>query len=152
MIQLHEPTESSFVVELRAGKVPGLSGWFADHHWFLILRGVVGRQYETCDGWEVWQYPQQGEQSWDHLHKNLLTLCQCIGHGPSRSIRGWIGSDASDLITKIENAPSTSPFCEKCGYWPGPDSNTFAQWVLSCEMRLGMRAVGKRYQLPRNAV
>ena len=136
------------IVELRAAKIPGWSGFFADHHWLLILHGVDGRNYETCDRWEVWQHAEQNDSCWGHLHKNLLAPCAGVGNGPSRVIRQWQGDDATEIIETIESSPTHYPYTEKYGYWPGPNSNTFAQWVVRDKMRLGIRAVGKLYPVP----
>jgi hypothetical protein len=48
----------------------------------------------------------------------------------------------------IESSPSSYPFLEKYRYWPGPNSNTFAQWVVQDQMELGIRAIGKSFSVP----
>jgi hypothetical protein len=136
------------IVELRAAKIPGWSGFFADHHWVLVIRGLNGKHYESCDRWEVWQHANQNDSCWGHLHKNLLAPCQGVGNGPSRAIKRWTDDDALEIIAKIESAQNTYPFNEKYCYWPGPNSNTFAQWVIGDRMKLGIRAFGKRYSVP----
>ena len=136
------------IVELRAATIPGWGGLFADHYWLLVLTGVEGRRYKTCDRWEIWQHAQQNDQCWGHLHKNLLEPCQGVGNGPSRSIQRWFNEDADALIEKIEFAPAEYPFCMQYAYWPGPNSNTFAQWVVREKMKLGFRAVGKGFPIP----
>ena len=83
-----------------------------------------------------------------HLHKNLLAPCAGVGNGPSRAIRQWQDDDATEIIKTIESSPTAYPYTEKYGYWPGPNSNTFVQWVLRDRMRLGIRAVGKLYPVP----
>mgnify|MGYP006147166033 CR=1 FL=1 len=40
------------------------------------------------------------------------------------------------------------PYCERYRYWPGPNSNTFAAWVLRkarLKHALGPMALGKRF-------
>ena len=134
-------------VELRAAKIPGLPGFFADHYWLLIIRGIEGNDCQTCDRWEVWQYARQNDNCWGHLHKNLLAPCQGVGNGPSRLIQQWVGDDALSIVEKIESSPSKYPFIEKYRYWPGPNSNTFAQWILREKMELGVRAIGKSFRI-----
>jgi len=138
-----------FIIEMRAAKIPGLGGYFADHHWFLLLHGVSGKHYETCDRWEVWQHANQNDSCWGHLHKNLLAPCQGVGNGPSHAIKQWADDDALAIVETIESAPETYPFNDKYRYWPGPNSNTFAQWVIGDRMKLGMRALGKHYPVPK---
>jgi hypothetical protein len=136
------------LVEIRAARIPGWSGFFADHHWLLVVRGFDGEQYESCDRWEVWQHADQNDTCWGHLHKNLLKPCQGVGNGPSRSSGLWDGDDALAIIETIESSAENYPFTKKYAYWPGPNSNTFAQWVIRDKMKLGRRAVGKSYPVP----
>jgi hypothetical protein len=138
------------VVELRAAKIPGWMGFFADHYWLLVLTGVEGESHTTCDRWEVWQHANGCDSSWGHLHKNLLDPFQGVGNGPSRSIKQWSGDDAAALIKIIDSAPDEYPFNNRYGYWPGPNSNTFAQWVVRDQIRLGIRAIGRDFPVPRH--
>lgn len=140
-------SKANVLVELRSAKVPGLAGYFADHHWLLVLSGVVGNQYETCDRWEVWQHPNQNENCWGYLHKNLLGPCSGVGNGPSRSIKRWQEDEAIVLVERIESAPEQYPYRDSYACWPGPNSNTFAQWVVQPKMKLGIRAIGRSYPL-----
>ena len=135
-------------VELRAAKIPGLPGFLADHYWLLVIRGNEESERQTCDRWEVWQDARQNDSSWGYLHKNLLAPCQGVGNGPSRLIQQWVGDDALSIVERIESSPSNYPFIEKYRYWPGPNSNTFAQWIVSERMELGMRAIGKSFHIP----
>ena len=79
---------------------------------------------------------------------NLLAPYQGFGNGPSRLIRQWIGDEGLLLMEIIESSPSSYPFLEKYRYWPGPNSNTFAQWVVQDQMELGIRAIGKSFPVP----
>ncbi|WP_115126758.1 DUF3750 domain-containing protein [Synechococcus sp. GEYO] len=135
-------------VELRAAKVPGLPGWFADHFWLLVIRDVEASDHETCDRWEVWQFARQNDSCWGHLHKNLLSPYQGVGNGPSRLIQQWVGDEAISITEKIESSPNHYPFTETYRYWPGPNSNTFAQWIVRDKTRLDRRAVGKSFPVP----
>lgn len=141
-------TVNMFNVELRAAKIPGLPGIFADHYWLLILRSVEGSQDLMCDRWEVWQHSCQNNSCWGHLHKNLLAPYQGVGNGPSQLIQKWVGHEAWSIVEKIESSPSSYPFTEQYRYWPGPNSNTFAQWVVKDQMELAARAIGKNFPVP----
>ena len=142
---------ADYRVELRAAKIPGLPGFFADHYWLLVFQGMEGSTQMTCDRWEVWQHSRQNDCCWGHLHKNLLDPFQGVGNGPSRLVQEWMGHEAFLIIEKIESAPSDYPFIEQYRYWPGPNSNTFAQWVVSDQMNLGIRAIGKSFPVPETA-
>ncbi len=135
-------------VELRAAAIPGLPGIFADHYWLLVLRGAEGNHFQECDRWEVWQHSHRNDSSWGHLHKNLLPPCQGVGNGPSRLIHDWIGDEAKVFTEKIESSPSTYPFIQKYRYWPGPNSNTYVQWIVGDNIELNSRAIGKSFPVP----
>lgn len=135
-------------VELRAAKIPSLVGVVADHYWLLIFYAGEGSQYQECNRWEVWQHPHQNESSWGHLHKNLLTPYQGVGNGPSRLVQQWIDKEAVPIIEKVESSPQTYPFINKYRYWPGPNSNTFAQWIVKDKIKLGIKAIGKNFPVP----
>jgi len=133
------------IVELRAARIPGWSGFVADHHWFLVLTDVQGRQYGTCDRWEIWQHANQNDDCWGHLHRNLLAPYQGVGNGPSRLVKKWYNQEAISVVETLESSPLKYPFNERYAYWPGPNSNTFAQWVVGDKMKLGIRAVGRKF-------
>lgn len=137
-------------VELWAARIPGLPGLVADHHWFLLRQVRDGDPHESCDRWEIWQRPCRNNTCWMHLHKNLLQPYADMGNGPSRLIKQWRGSEAEQLIEKIEASPKIYPHKSNYKYWPGPNSNTFAQWVVRDKMRLGLRAFGRLYPIPKN--
>ena len=138
-------------VELRAAKIPGLAGIIADHYWLLILRSVEEKHDQTCDRWEVWQHSDQNDSCWGHLHKNLLTPFQGVGNGKSRLIKRWMNDEALSIAKRIEASPRTYPFTKKYRYWPGPNSNTYAQWIVSDKMKLSIRAIGKNFLVPQSS-
>ena len=77
---------------------------------------------------------------------NLLQPFQGVGNGPSRLIQKWINDDAFSLVEKIESSPNDYPFLDNYKYWPGPNSNTYAQWVVKDKIKLGIRAIGKSFK------
>ena len=138
-------------VELLAATIPGIPGIIADHYWFLILRDCKVQPYLTCDRWEVWQHPYQNDSCWGHLHKNLLPPYQGVGNGSSRLVRQWLDEEALFIVRRIESSPCNYPFIQQYAYWPGPNSNTFAQWVVRDQMTLGRRAIGRGFPVPEMA-
>ena len=131
---------SPFSVELRAARIPVI-GALAEHHWFVIVREGQG------DRWEVWQHAHAGGESWGHLHRNLLPAVSGVGNGPSWVLREWEGDAAETVAARVERAIEDYPWRERYRYWPGPNSNTFVQWVLGEEFVLPCRAHGRRYAL-----
>lgn len=124
------------IVELRAAKIPVI-GYFAWHHWFVVDR--AGRR----DRWEVWQRRDAGGDSWGHLHRNLMPPERGVGWGGSWIAHRWSGGAANELAQRIEAGPETYPFRGCYWFWPGPNSNTYVQWMLGNSWRLRGRAPGR---------
>jgi hypothetical protein len=112
---------------------------FAEHHWFVLGDG------STKDRWEVWQHRDVGGISWGHLHKNLLAPEAGVGNGPGRCLMRWDGDRAALLQETIRTSPDVYSWTQRYLVWPGPNSNTYVQWVLGDGYRLGWRAFGKRF-------
>lgn len=125
-------------VELWSGRIP-VVGTIAHHYWFVIDSGH-GR-----NRWEVWQTRDNSATSWGYLHKNLMAPEAWLNKQPRRRVIAWDGAEAVTLIERIEAAPETYPWLNRYRYWPGPNSNTFVQWILREEYALGPNAIGRRY-------
>lgn len=89
-----------------------------------------GQSLENLQRWEVWQRRELKLPSWGHLHQNLLTPYGGVGNGPSFLAQQWSGPIGDRLGEIILNSPQIYPHCYSYRYWPGPNSNTYAQWVL----------------------
>lgn len=129
------------IVQLRSAKIPKL-GLVADHYWFVTY------QKGKKDRWEIWQNTDSGGQSWQHLHKNRTECESGVGNGNSTIEHQWFSDDADKLIRQIENSPTEYDNRNRYRYWPGPNSNTFVQWVLDrteLDLMLGPTAIGKDY-------
>ena len=135
-------------VELRAAKIPSLLGIIADHYWLLLFHAAEDSQLQECERWEVWQKANQNESCWGHLHKNLLAPFEGVGNGSSKLIQQWKDEEAVSIIKKVESSPQNYPFINKYRYWPGPNSNTFAQWIVRDKAKLGVRAIGRDFPVP----
>ncbi len=83
----------------------------------------------------VWQHSSQNHSSWRHLHKNLLPSRQGVGNGQSSLIEAWLDTDNLKLIYRLEEVPSHYPFMDLYRYWPGPNGNTFVQWVVQVKIK-----------------
>lgn len=142
-------TESS--VSLWTTDIPHL-GLIAEHHWLVVDdQGVLSR-------WEVWQdanvigcvgpvsySPDYQGESWDHLHKNLMSPEQGVRNGPAYKLHEWSGDVAAYLIERIKSSPQTYPWRSQYRYWPGPNSNTYVQWILLGKYQLSRKGLGKQY-------
>jgi hypothetical protein len=125
-------------VELRAARIPVI-GWFAWHHWLVIERSGVRSR------WEVWQTAGAGGQAWGHLHRDLLPPDVGVGRGPSWIVQQWQGEAGDELAWRIEASPVEYPFRERYRYWPGPNSNTYVQWILGCRWNLSWKGCGRGF-------
>ena len=137
------------IVQLKYASLPAPLGLLAVHYWFNVLDPASG----ICDRWEVWQSRDAGGTSCGHLHCNLKAPESGVGGGPARLAAEWQGDEALRLKGILEEAKTRYPFCDHYLPWPGPNSNTFAAWVLRAagiELRLPWNAIGKDFRWPGN--
>ena len=128
-------------VELRDAPLHFI-GALAVHCWF-----VVRRDDGRCERWEVWQTPDAGGTSIGHVHRDLKGPDEGVGGGPARTLARWEGSPA-EQIRRVLEAIARYPYCRRYRYWPGPNSNTFAAWVLreaGIEYAFHRKALGARF-------
>lgn len=129
------------LVELRAAKIPWV-GAIAVHYWFVVVQG------DRRDRWEIWQRRGVGGRHWGHLHQNLMAPTSGVGNGGSWCERSWTGAIAARLAQELLASPTTYPHRDRYCYWPGPNSNTYAQWILdraAVDHDLGPRGLGKSH-------
>ena len=129
------------IVQLRAAKIPFI-GAIAIHYWYVILQA----NQETR--WEIWQKPDLYADSWGHLHKNLMPINSGVGNGNSLLETVWTGEFAHKLAEILENSPDNYPHKYCYRYFPGPNSNTYAQWILNqakSDYRLSIKGIGKHF-------
>ena len=128
-------------VNLRAAKIPWL-GLIAVHYWFVVIEG------ENKERWEIWQSPYLKSPSWGHLHLNLMKNDRGVGNGDSWVEKQWQGIEAHSLGEIIRNTPIIYPYNFLYRYYPGPNSNTYVQWILDqaqINHQLSRRGLGKKY-------
>ena len=129
-------------VQLRHASLPGILGLFASHYWFVVLDGGEAHR------WEVWQTRNAGGRSIGHVHCDLKPPDAGVGGGPMHIDAEWSGAQAEKIAAVLEAAASY-PHCHRYHYWPGPNSNTFAAWVLrqaGVHHPLARRAIGHSYR------
>ena len=132
------------VVQLRYASLPHGLGLVADHYWFVVTEEGSG----ACHRWEVWQSPDAGGTSIGHVHCDLKEPDANVGGGPTRIAAVWHGAEARALRAVLERS-GDYPHCHLYHYWPGPNSNTYAAWVLKkagIDYTLPWRAIGATYR------
>jgi len=130
-------------VQLRYATLPFPVGLFAVHYWFVVF------EPGACHRWEVWQTRNAGGTSVGHVHCDLKAPDAGVGGGPACIAAEWRG-EAAMSIRKVLDAANSYPYCDRYLPWPGPNSNTFAAWVLrqaGIEHRLPWRALGKAFRI-----
>lgn len=130
-------------VQLWHATLPSALRAVAVHTWFNLFDDLDGRWHR----WEVWQNRDAGGESWGHVHLDLMAPQRPVGGGPARCEREWTGDEAQRLLAVLSSSPEY-PARNRYRYWPGPNSNTYAAWVLSqagIAYTLDPRAVGKDY-------
>lgn len=128
------------------------------HTWIVIVdHGKVSR-------YDVWGWQKRCETSWGHLHLNLYEPWVGVRKFPSKrsdpaavrskgfvlnSIDGNVGSVAHKIVEFVKTQVHSYPYINSYRYFPGPNSNTFTQWVLDQFPDLGFKlpwtAVGKDF-------
>ena len=130
---------------------------FALHPWFVVnKKGTLSR-------WEVFCNPEvDWFLRWGHLHQDLYPPFQGTAmfffskKHVWREVRvlgvieGDEGSLAHRMAEFIEASPETYSSCHRYSL-TGPNSNTYAQWVLDrfpdCGLRLPWNSFGKNYTM-----
>ncbi|MGL5034799.1 MAG: DUF3750 domain-containing protein, partial [Microcystaceae cyanobacterium] len=82
-------------------------------------------------------------------HKNLMPFDAGVGNGDSWLETFWTGELAQNLASILENSPYNYPYNNCYRYFPGPNSNTYVQWVLNQvnhPHRLSIKGIGTSYE------
>jgi hypothetical protein len=73
-----------------------------------------------------------------------------VGNGNSWLETVWTGEVAYKLAEILENSPENYPHKYCYRYFPGPNSNTYAQWILNqakSDYRLSIKGIGKHFSI-----
>lgn len=114
---------------------------FVIHTWVLTKR-AEGQAFHR---WEVWRSPGG---DYVHVRKDLLAPTADVGAGEAYIIGHVKGHGAESIIAFVESESPQYPFRETYIAFPGPNSNTFTQWVLDnsgWELVLPPCAVGAQW-------
>ena len=131
------------VVQLCYATLPHCLRAIAVHSWFVVWDPAARRWHR----WEVWQTKDAGGQSFGHVHCDLKPPYAGVGGGPSRLAAVWHGRAARTVGAVLTRARAY-PYRDRYRAWPGPNSNTFAAWVLreaGVAHAFEPRAIGKDY-------
>ncbi|PCI29773.1 MAG: hypothetical protein COB67_03240 [SAR324 cluster bacterium] len=131
-----EPSKTMDQVFLFISPIPKPFHHVGVHAWF-----VTNRAGAELSRWEVWQHRYCCPSSWGHVHKNLLPIemgmhCSPFHFHEGKRWKGEIigmteGPMATKMIRYIYRYAPHYPFSHWYMIWPGPNSNTFIQWILN---------------------
>ena len=136
----HAPSPNAYadaVIQVYGADVWGMRGWFAIHTWIA----TKGRGAEHYDIYQVigWRLRRTGtavdistgmpDRPWFRSEPILL-----------HEVRG---DDADKLIGAVQNAVRSYPFQGEYTMWPGPNSNSFIEWIALEVPGLGLQLPAK---------
>ena len=137
----------AFAVQLRHATLPMPLQPIAVHYWFVIFKPDKNI-YRRRQRWELWQDADAGGTSWGHVYRNLMDVDAGVGGGPRVVDAEW-HDDEARRIAAVLNAPEQYPYRGYYHAWPGPNSNTYAAWILrqaGVPFDFDARAIGKDFR------
>ena len=138
------PTDTpEAVIQVYGADVWGFRGFFAIHTW-VATKAAYAATYNTYQviGW--------------HLRQRGTVLS--ITQGPPD--RPWFrsppillyerrGTDVDSMVQAVHQAALSYPHQQEYTMWPGPNSNSFTEWVAlsvpELELELPAKAIGKSW-------
>ena len=110
------------VVRLYVAPLPGLEA-IATHPWFVVKRA----DSTTFHRWEVLE---RLAGPYGFVREDALLPTSDVGAGGVCVLAELIGPEAEPVVAFIEERSPVYPCRYHYAYFPGPNSNTYAQWVL----------------------
>lgn len=112
------------VIEVYAADAYGWRGWFAVHTW-LAIKPENAEEYKVYEvvGWRV----NRGQPAL-YSYSTATPDRYWFGARPEK-VLSMVGSEAAELIPRIEEAVARYPWANDYRAVPGPNSNTFPAWI-----------------------
>lgn len=111
-----------FVVRLYLAPIPGFNG-FGTHPWYLVKRPDA----TEFDRWEVLD---RTDEPLGYVHLNFPNPDLHEGTEGAYVLAELIGSEAEAVVDFIEAESPNYPCRNEYLFLPGPNSNTYGQWIL----------------------
>jgi hypothetical protein len=132
------------LIEVYAADAFSWRGWFAVHTW-IAIKPQDATEYTVYEvvGWRV-------RNGLPALRKYQTAIPDRYWYGSKpRKILSVHGEKANELIPQVFDAIARYPWANEYTLFPGPNSNTFPQWVGLQVPELGLelpfRAIGSGY-------
>jgi hypothetical protein len=143
-IAVDPATQKGAVIEVYAADAFSWRGWFAVHTW-IAVKPQDAAEYTVYEvvGWRV-------RSGLPALHEYKTTTPDRYWYGAKpEKVLSIQGDKANRLIPQISDAIARYPWANEYTLFPGPNSNTFPQWVGLQVPELGLelpfRALGSGY-------
>jgi hypothetical protein len=137
-------TQKQAVIEFYAADAFSWRGWFAVHTW-IAIKPEDATEYTVYEvvGWRV-------KRGLPALREYQTATPDRYWYGARpEKVLSIQGDKARDLIPQITAAISRYPWANEYTLFPGPNSNTFPQWVglqvPELGLKLPFRALGSGY-------
>lgn len=115
-------TNGQTVVRMYTAPVPDYED-IGSHPWFV----VKGANETEFDRWEVLD---SADGISGHVYVNFRTPAEDVGAGGVYVLAELIGPEAEAVVAFIETESVNYPCRNEYVFFPGPNSNTYGQWVL----------------------
>ena len=139
-----EPSEyPDAVVQVYGADVWGVRGRFAIHTW--IATKEVGARTYTIYQVVSWGLRRSG---------TAVSISEGMPNrpwfrSPPLLLHEVKGEDARSLVARVEAAVDAYPYAQEYTMWPGPNSNSFIEWIGLEVPELGLtlpaKAIGKNW-------
>jgi len=117
----------------------------ARHPW-VALRDRDGH----WERWEVMCCPEDGGEMGTVRHSSIDPLDDHGGGGGDVRVHGvWRGAEAERIATCVRREAPAYPYRDRYHAWPGPNSNTFVDWLIrTCSLHVDLPGpnIGKDYR------
>ncbi len=110
------------VARIYAAPIPAMPG-IAVHTWLVVKEANA----PSFDRWEVWQTARGPYQ---HVRHNLMSPTRDVGAEGTYLVAEVIGPEAEPIVEFVVSQSPSYACRGTYTYFPGPNSNTYTQWVL----------------------
>lgn len=139
-----------WVVQLRYSRLNASVLRHISCHYLFTIYDPDKKRWERRELWRRGPFYSQLRPSkikdWGHIRKDMFGPDRPIGSRNRMVVQDeWRGEEALRLV-KVLRAPETYPRRHRYWGWPGPNSNTYAAWVLreaSVSADMSPLAIGK---------
>lgn len=120
LVELADRREA--VVRVYGAPIP-IVGRFAIHTWLVTKRA----HEQSFHRWELWLCP---EGDYGYICKDSKEPTSHVGIGGTFIIGEKMGDEAESIVAFVENESPQYPYRMTYVPLPGPNSNSYTQWVL----------------------